>query len=251
MMERVTSIRIAGVCERDIDLLLLEEFLSSAAFRAWFIEASGVPEARLVKFLGADRSVTHTTGESDLEVQFEDDAGCVVTLLIENKVGAALQPQQAERYRQRGDDYVAKGRCSRYWPVIVAPATYFGARVDDKGFGHQLTYEALANWFEHADDLAERRHYKTYMLRSAIEKAVYGYRADADEATTDFFLAYWHLVMARYPDLGMAKPGGRPSGSGRVYFKRPEIVALKADVAHKTGKGMVDLHLRGRGDRIT
>lgn len=244
-------LRIAGICERDIDLLLLEELVASSPFRAWFLERCAIDDPKLVRFLGADRSVTHTTGESDLEVRFEDAGGCSVVVLIENKIGAALQPLQAERYRERGDDYIAKGHCSRYRTVIVAPSAYFGRANEDKGFGHRLTYESLAEWFDAAVELGDRRHYKALMLRSAIEKAIYGYRADADHGVTDFFRQYWLIATRLYPALGMRMPAGRPSGSGRVYFKRPDTGAIRADVAHKTGKGVVDLHLRGRGSRLS
>jgi hypothetical protein len=243
--------RIAGICERDIDLLLLEEMMASASFRTWFVAHSAIDEPNLVRLLGAERSVTHTTGESDLEIRFEDADGSTVVMLIENKIGAALQPLQAERYRERGGDYVAKGHCARYRTIIVAPAAYFGRADEDKGFGHRMSYEALAEWFEAAVDLGERRHYKALMLRSAIEKAIYGYRADADHAVTDFFQEYWRIATQFHPELGMLKPSGRPSGSGRVYFKRPETGSIRADVAHKTGKGFVDLHLRGRGSRLS
>lgn len=135
MSTAAAPMRIAGIRERDIDLLLLEELMASAPFRTWF----AIGEPNLVRFLGADRSVTHTTGESDLEIRFEDDDGCTVVMLIENKIGAALQPLQAERYRERGDDYVAKGHCARYRTVIVAPAAYFGSADEDKGFGHRLS----------------------------------------------------------------------------------------------------------------
>lgn len=247
----LVCVRIAGICERDIDLLLLEELMANPGFRAWFLDRCAIDEPDLVKFLGADRSVTHTTGESDLEVRFEDSAGCTVAILVENKIGAALQPLQAARYHERGDDYVAKGRCARYRTVIVAPSVYFGRTDEHKGFGHRLTYEALVQWFEAAADLGDRRVYKALMLQSAIEKAVYGYQADADHVVTDFFYEYWRIATSFHPDLGMLKPSGRPSGSGRVHFKRSETGAINADVAHKTGRGVVDLQLRGRGSRLS
>lgn len=246
-----SPVRIAGICERDIDLLLLEELMASAPFRTWFLTRCAVDEPNSVRFLGADRSVTHTTGESDLEIRFEDAAGYTFAILIENKIGAALQPLQAERYRERGDDYVAKGRCARYRTIIIAPDAYFGSAEDGKGFGHRLSYEDLAEWFDGAVELGDRRHYKVLMLRSAIEKAVYGYSAEADHAVTDFFNEYWRIATQFHPELGMSKPHGRPSGSGRVYFKRPDTSAINADVAHKTAKGIVDLHLRGRGSRLS
>jgi hypothetical protein len=34
-----TTVQVPDVCERDIDLLLLEEFVASLDFRSWFIES--------------------------------------------------------------------------------------------------------------------------------------------------------------------------------------------------------------------
>jgi hypothetical protein len=243
-------LRITGVCERDIDLLLLEEFLASVAFRHWFVATAAINELSLGDFLGANRSVTHSTGESDLEVRFSDSDGGTLVLLVENKIGASLQPQQAERYHARGDDYFAKGHCSRYRTVIVAPLAYFVSPAQLKGFQHRLSYEALIEWFEQAHSIGERRHYKVAILRSAIEKATLGYDPVADAGVTGFFQTYWHKATELHPELGMRKPMGRPSGSGRVYFKTPELVAIHADIAHKTSKGWVDLQLRGRGSRL-
>lgn len=44
-----------------------------------------------------------------------------VRILIENKLDAAFQPQQAERYRTRGDAYLQNGECDRWVTVLLAP----------------------------------------------------------------------------------------------------------------------------------
>jgi hypothetical protein len=59
---------IAGVCERDIDLLLLEEFIASVHFIQWFTEQINRVDAEIECLLSAQRSVTQSNGESDLEV---------------------------------------------------------------------------------------------------------------------------------------------------------------------------------------
>lgn len=101
-------IAIAGVSERDMDLLLLEEFQSSQGFQQWFIGKVLGNDVRLAELVFAKRSITQSTGESDLEITFADSSGGTVRFLIENKVNAGFQPQQAERYRIRGDSYVTR-----------------------------------------------------------------------------------------------------------------------------------------------
>lgn len=241
--------RIAGVCERDIDLVLLEEFLATPEFALWFAKNAALPNLVLGSVVDARRSVTHSTGESDLEVRFESPSGRT-TLLIENKIGAGLQPEQAARYHLRGADHVAKDRCDRFFTVIVAPDDYFADANQMKGFDCRVSYEALMKWYEQATFLGPRRLYKLALLQSGIDKATFGYQPDVDTAVTDFFRGYWDIVVSAYPDLGMSQPKGRPGGSGRVYFKSPSLTALRADVAHKTSRGIVDLHLRDRGARM-
>lgn len=243
------SLRLAGACERDIDLLLLEEFLSSTEFVTWFSQQIGIDDGEIVRVVDAHRSVTHTTGESDLEVNMETLGG-PVTWLIENKIGAGLQPDQAARYHLRGTDYIQKGRCVRFLAVIVAPDAYFGSVELKKGFHHRVSYEAMMAWFDDATFLGPRRRYKVALLRSAINKATLGYQPDADAGVTAFFRDYWEIAVSTFPELGMLPPKTRPGGSGRVYFKTPALTAQRLDIAHKTGRGIVDLHLRGRGIRM-
>jgi len=80
---------IECVAERDIDLLLPEEFHVSASFRSWLIGQAFELDFCCGQFFGARHSVNHITlGESDLVVLFADGAGNRIALLIENKIDA-------------------------------------------------------------------------------------------------------------------------------------------------------------------
>jgi len=82
------GISIAGVSERDIDLLLLEEFLSSPDFSDWFVMKALGDSVNLGRCMEARRSVSDGSGESDLEISFVQEDGVRTRLLIENKVNA-------------------------------------------------------------------------------------------------------------------------------------------------------------------
>ncbi|MEO8218141.1 MAG: hypothetical protein ABI718_13765 [Acidobacteriota bacterium] len=99
---------ISGICERDIDLLLLEEFRSNPEFATWFTSEALDIKPGLCS--GALKSVTDTWGESDLEVEFRDSSGRTTRLLIENKIAANFQPRQALRYAERATSYRAELR---------------------------------------------------------------------------------------------------------------------------------------------
>jgi hypothetical protein len=244
------GIAIAGVSERDVDLMLLEEFQSSPKFQQWFasqtigasFKISGCPRAR--------RSVTQFTGESDLEIDLAADTSAITRLMIENKVNAGLQPLQAQRYIDRGREYVANGECAAFHTVIVAPSRYFGESGGSKGFEYCVTYEQIHDWFQQAIELGDRRYYKLALLSSAIEKGTLGYQPEEDASVTNFWLEYWQLALLRAPKLEMKKPDVKPSGSGFVHFTRPQEFLRGVDIVHKLKFGYVDLHLRGMGQKL-
>jgi len=102
--------KISGVSERDIDLLLLEEFISSVPFQELFLKQSKFKEEKLT-YVEAQRSVTDSIGESDLEVLFKNEDEKVFMLMLENKVNANFQKDQLERYVQRGKNYIKNKLC--------------------------------------------------------------------------------------------------------------------------------------------
>ncbi len=168
----ISLVPISGVCERDIDLLILEEFIASFEFLQWFVSKVANHPAKAEALLDAQRSVTQSNGESDIEIYFKDSAGNQVCLLIENKVNAALQPQQAERYRERGQTYRDHEACTDFYTILMAPKSYFGADVALKGFDASITYEDIRDWFRQQPTLGERQRYKESLLTAAIEKGI-------------------------------------------------------------------------------
>ena len=244
-----TPVNIAGVCERDVDLLLLEEFQSESGFSQWFVEQTLGEPAGIGDVIAARRSATDSTGESDLEVDFQDGQGGTARMLVENKVGAGLQPRQADRYCERGDAYVARGDCRAYHTVIVAPEAYFGESGSVKGFDYRITYEEILGWFERSETLGARRRYKCILLQSAIDKGTLGYQPEEDTATSAFWRDYWLLATAQAPGLEMPEPGPKPAGAGFIDF-RPPVLPAGIRVVHKLNRGCVDLEIRDMGQRV-
>lgn len=242
-------IAIAGVSERDMDLLLLEEFQSSHGFQQWFIGKVLGNDARLGELIFAQRSITQSTGESDLEIAFADSSGGTVRFLIENKVNAGFQPQQAERYRKRGDSYVTRKDSSLCHTVIIAPSRYFGGRESTKGFDMRITYEDVHDWFAEAAELGERRKYKLALIQSAIDKGTLGYQPIDDMPVTDFWRAYWLFAREHAAELEMKEPLSKPSRSSFIYF-RPPSLPRGTELCHKFSKGHVDLQINGFGNRL-
>jgi len=243
------SVQVSGCCERDIDLLLLEEFVSASGFFQWFLQSIGWREALGGQVIGAQRSATVSNGESDLEITLERPDGSLYRLLIENKVSASLQHRQAERYRERGESYVRHGQCQGFRTVIVAPETYLGEQGATKGFDAAVSYEAIRDWFNQSGLAQPRLDYKVYMLSGAIERSARGWQLIEDEPVTRFWRRYWQLAWEMAPELQMPEPTGKPSGSSFVRFQ-PLGLPSGVTLLHKVWYGNVDLQFAGMGRRL-
>lgn len=239
---------IPGVCERDVDLLLLEELYANPDFREWFIPRCCGLIAGSAELVEVKRSVTQSSGESDLELTCRQPDGTLAKLLIENKVDAAFQREQAARYTQRARAYVANGHCACVRTVLIAPRDYFGAKRDSHGFDGALTYEEIQDWFLRSA-LGARGLYKAVILKAAINKATLGYNPIADDVVSRFWYAYWEISIAQAPELAMNRPGSKPARSTWIYFA-PSGLPPNARLVHKLGHGVIELTLGGAGERL-
>lgn len=242
-------LQIAGVSERDIDLLLLEEFIASSLFARWFLLQIGDDAHANYDVVGAQRSVTESAGESDILIMLRSGAHTKY-LLIENKIAAAFQPKQAERYQERGRAYQDQGLCGAYSTVLVAPSSYLGDSLDHHGFDTVLSYEDVLSWFAENDALGHRARYKKALLTSAISKAKYGYQPVEDAPVTDFWRGYWQLATEVAPELEMREPVSKPSRAGFIYFQ-PSILPPGVAVVHKLRHGFLDLQFAGLGRQLS
>lgn len=245
-----TMVWISGVSERDIDLLLLEEFLSSPDFLQWFTAHVLGPSFNPGALLSARRSVTQSSGESDLEVTFLDQDRRPVRLLIENKVNASLQPRQAERYQERGRSCIENGERAKFCTVLVGPERYFGKGHSLKGFDARVMYEEIRDWFARSQGMGPRKRYKCDLLTAGIEKGTVGYQVVADAPVTAFWRQYWELTLRIVPELEMQEPIGKPARAGFVKFY-PVSLPRGVSLVHKLGKGYVDLQFSGMGKRLS
>jgi hypothetical protein len=239
---------LSGVCERDIDLLLLEEFLSSPDFLFWWMRKVWPRAFSSLKFLETHRSVTQSNGESDLEITLIVEGGCRVRLLIENKVNAALQPMQAERYKARGASYVAQGHCEECFTILAAPRRYFGDGM--KGFDAVISYEDIQEWFDNQANIGDRSKYKSALLHAGIDKGVYGYQPIEDDAVGSFWKKYWLMALENAPELEMAEPKGKPAGASFIDF-RPATLPKGVVLVHKLSHGNADIQFSGYGGRLS
>lgn len=249
------KISVSNVSERDLDLLLLEEFVASPQFRGWFVSTAITGATSVEACLSARRSVTQSIGQSDLEILFRTVDGGRLLVMIENKVKAGFQPLQAERYRARAVNYVQRGDCEQALSIITAPKSYFGGSESCKGFDGRVSYEDILQWFIGSSESGARLAYKEALLQAAINKSSLGYQPVEDAVATRFWRDYWEMVRVAAPELRMPEPGVKTAGSTFISFK-PSGLPLGADIVHKlTGTkgsitGFVDLQFPGMGELV-
>ena len=240
---------LQSVAERDIDLLLTEELHVDSSFCSWFYELVWGTGNHNLSFLGAWHSLTHPEhGESDIVVLVEGVEGRKLAILVENKIDAIAQPNQAGRYRIRGDAGIEKDWWHQYRTCIVAPQAYLNANSEAVLYDVRISYEYIKQWFETKEG-DHRSKYRAQIIEIAIGQNRRGYQPEPHGGVTQFWFDYWQLSTKEFRGLQMAKPGEKPARADWPTFSPVE---LKNDfvVFHKLPRGAVDLTIKGAGGDI-
>jgi hypothetical protein len=230
---------LATVAERDIDLLLMEEFHVSDNFVVWFCAVIGLDG---VSPSGAWHSVSDTDGETDLLLRVIKDERRI-GILIENKIGAPEQNLQAERYHLRGIRSREAGKIDDYITVICAPDRYLASLSPDSPYQHRFPYERIADWFNQQD--GRRSSWRAQVMIEAIEQGRRGYTMIVNAEKTAFHLSYWEYLSQNHPRIQMTRPDKRGSKSNWIIMKGinfPKGVQLH----HKFDQRMIELGFNGR-----
>jgi hypothetical protein len=164
---------VSPVEERHIDYILEEEFSLNPDFLRFFLEQArltAINKGRIVGFADesdciAVRSATTGKGETDVLVKYGVQNGSLPTaILIEDKIRAGFQRDQAERYRKRGEEGKDKD-WSDYWTCLVSHSKYF---VDRGDFDAVVTLQALQEYFAKRTD--DRSRFRASILEQTIRK---------------------------------------------------------------------------------
>lgn len=225
---------LSCVAERDIDLLLMEEFHVSDDFVAWFAEAVGEGGALPS---GAWHSVSDTDGETDLLLRVHCGHERV-GILIENKVGAPEQDAQGERYHLRGIRSREAGKFDRFVTVMCAPEKYLEGLPADTAYQFCVSYEAIAEWFERFQD--RRSAWRAVIMKEAIAQNRRRSTMAVDEGASRFHSDFYDYLARNHPSLRMSKPTKKSLNSTWIVMKGanfPKNVWLN----FKLGKRTLDL----------
>ena len=221
--------------EHDIDYLVIEEVYSNESFRKWLLEQ--FEQSRSHELIGAWRSTVTKNGETDIAIGLEIKDEKHI-FLIENKIYAPEQPNQPDRYHQRGEERVEKGEWDEYHTGLLSPSKYL-ENYKDHSYEVEISYEQLLDYFNKKSD--SRSSFQKQVIQEGIEKARKGYQRTTDEITDDFYKYYEELSRSQHPELEYRKPEEVASGNSWIRFPNP--LPKNSTIIHKSGRGYVDLQI--------
>jgi len=201
--------------ERDIDVLLQEELIFNKTLARSFSGALGLPETLRVH--DCRLSVSDHTGETDVYALFSCGSRQGV-LLIENKIDAAFQPRQPERYRERAALLAAPGKLELVFCVLVAPKSYADStKAGVEHFNAVVFYEDIAAAI--AAESTPRAKHRAALLLRAVDESSAAYTLHPVAEVTALWRRIYSIASAEFPDLGMAPPGDKGASSSWITFK--------------------------------
>lgn len=165
------------LAERDMDLLVLEEMLSSDPFKKWLVSKLYNGTRQFRRMIGAWHTPSlEPLGSVDILFVFEEmNARHKCAILIENKIDQPKQNLQAQRYFEFGEKGVQEGYWDEYLTCLFSPQAYFSSLEPSEYFSSYLSYEEIETWFSRAaaeshSATPERSAYKKTLIRQAIEQ---------------------------------------------------------------------------------
>ncbi len=231
--------------ESEIDQLVVEELFSSKEFQKWLLTKLNLND---VEFKGAWKSFLAKYGECDVAALFQKNDEKIL-ILIEDKIYAPEQHEQAKRYHKSGQFLIDSKEITKYVTCLLSPKIYFKEDAPMKDYEFRISYEDFLAWFE-GQDSSKRNYFKKLVIKNGIERARTGYVRLSDELTDNFYKYYETLCRDNFPELEYKKPKAVASGNSWIRFN-PKIFPSNVTIIHKGRHGYVDLQIsEGNFDNV-
>ena len=135
-----TAIAKFSFQERDFDLFFMEELSFDVGFFEAFADRIGMAQQpiKAIRHSVYENFDNDAWGETDVLVELQDGT----VLLIENKLTANFQPEQAIRYRARAQYHRATG--SDALTILIAPAAYLDG-IPEGSWDRTCSYGEIAD----------------------------------------------------------------------------------------------------------
>lgn len=206
--------------------MLVEELESSSYLIHWFLEYIGCKEKiKSSKVLHSKRR-TLNRREIDIHLEiytFSNDKPIV--LLIENKLDANEQPDQAESYNEEA--YIIKNDCNLVATILICPDDYRNIHSGFASkFGFVICYEEIINALkkrilELDGELKNRVLFRIKLLEQGLYKYRRGYMPVPNKVIGEFNKRYVLLLAKLAPQItageSMLKPAN-PNESVSMIF---------------------------------
>ena len=210
------------------------------AFGSWMQSKTVFAEQRAT-VIDVFVSKSDNLGESDLIALYQSDDGLRFALMIEDKVDAPLQPDQAARYRLRADREVKAGVYSAYAVVLSAPAFYLANCTRCCDFDATVSFEDMAA-FVRENEPSRRADYRATFLETAARRRSNNWVREVDTATEAFWEAAYLIATREFPILEM-KRLRVTKGATWINFRPADMPTLpkRIYVSVKGDRGQMDL----------
>jgi hypothetical protein len=242
--------------EHHIDFLLEEEFACNPQFLAFFLKAAqknmstssdGAAQAQFMQAheewnCRAIRSVTTHKGETDVLVTYKSvhEARPRVAILIEDKIRAEFQKEQAERYKDRGDAGEKAGDWDYFWTCLVAPEKY---AKNNMGFDTRISLETLMTFFSGQD---QRTHFKAAVIERSLQHFAATGMQIVDKAMTEFRTFYAHEAEIFFKAGEVVWEQPRDAWRDDQWFSfKGGLLPTGCKVIYKAKKGSIELECPG------
>ena len=233
------DIKFDNIYERDMDMLLMRQFIkNNDAFISLFMKKSNLEDNYSV--LKVENSVMTNDGETDVEAILSI-GGKRIAFLIEDKIDAIAQPDQARRYEIRAEKAKTSGEFDEYFIFIVAPQKYLDGNKEAANYAYRLSYEDIRNTLSDEFDIAA--------IDCALAESKKGYVPIEDRNVTRFWNKMLDYVDERFPDTFTFY-----SKKGDIHGSSAWWVSIKSGkgtkIVIKSDRGYVDLEIAGYTERF-
>ena len=233
------DIRFETILERDMDMLLIRQFANNndAFIRLFFNKINLKGDYSVMK---VEHSVVTSDGETDVQTILSVD-GKKIAFLIEDKIDAVAQNEQAKRYEKRAEKAKINGEYDDYYIFIVAPQKYLNGNKEAANYPNSISYEDIKSSLSDKFDLA--------VIDFALDESKKGYVPIEDRNVTLFWDKMIDYVNERFPDtFSFYSKKGDIHGSGAWWVTIRSGKGTK--IVIKSDRGFVDLEIAGYSEKF-
>jgi hypothetical protein len=221
------NIKIEKVYERDIDLLMINNF-SKGLLIDLFLEKVNKKDFVIDSI---EHSLQNQFGESDITV-FLSKGKNKIALLIEDKIDAPAMEDQAARYKLRGEKLIDDKIVDEYFVFIIAPQKYLDTNEEAKLYPNKVSYEEL---LKNVND-----EYSKSLLEKALDESKAGYNVIEDKAVTKFWNDLYDYIEELYKNVLKIKINRGAKGS-RSFWPTFNTNYKSIKIIYKSNQGNVEI----------